>query len=262
MGIYVGYDSPSIICYLEPLIGDLFTARFVDCHIYKTVFLSLGGDKNVTVPEERRELSWMTPTLSHLDPLTTQSETEVQRILDFQSIAHSMPNAFIYLACVTRSHILTTNMPAKMDVPNVRRIALLEAWDANLGDPRTLAASQSSAPTQKCGRPLGSKDSHPWKRKTTTQGPEEPTMNPTIAYSFYATHEKILDYGSILEEMNPLPEDREISVYYASLDDVWNINEMIVDDALAFAVAIEIMLSNDIEPRSVDECQRKNDWLN
>ncbi|KAM1575785.1 hypothetical protein ACFX10_032180 [Malus domestica] len=179
----------------------------------------------------------------------------MQRILDFQSIAHSMPDAFIYLACVTRSHILTTNMLAKMDVPNVRRIALLEARDANLGDPRTLAASQSSAPTQKCGRPLGSKDSHPWKRKTTTQGPEEPTMNPTIAYSFYATHEEILDYGSILEEMNPLPEDREISVYYASLDDVWNINEMIVDDALAFAVAIEIMLSNDIEPRSVDECQ-------
>ncbi|KAM2088198.1 hypothetical protein ACFX1T_032306 [Malus domestica] len=145
---------------------------------------------------------------------------------------------------------------------NVRRIALLEARDANLGDPRTLAVSQSSAPTQKCDRPLGSKDSHPWKRKTTTQGPEEPTMNPTIAYSFYATHEEILDYGSILEETNPLPEDREISVYYVSLDDVWNINEMIVDDALAFAVAIEIMLSNDIEPHSVDECQRRNDWLN
>jgi hypothetical protein len=27
----VGYQSPSIIKYLEPLTGDLFTARFVDC---------------------------------------------------------------------------------------------------------------------------------------------------------------------------------------------------------------------------------------
>ena len=34
MGIYVGYDSPSIIRYLEPLTGDLFTARFTDCHFY------------------------------------------------------------------------------------------------------------------------------------------------------------------------------------------------------------------------------------
>ena len=37
---------------------------------------------------------------------------------------------------------------------------------------------------------------------------------------------------------------------------------MIVDDALAFAVATEIMLSDDIEPRSVDECRRRADWSN
>ncbi|KAM3003418.1 hypothetical protein FF2_033774 [Malus domestica] len=173
-----------------------------------------------------------------------------------------MPDAFIDLARVTRSHILAANMPAKMDVPKVRRTSLLEAWDANLGDPRTLAASQSSAPTQKRGRPLGSKDSHPQKRKLTTQGPKELTVNPTIAYSFYPTHEEILDYGNVLKEMNSPPENHEISVYYASLDDVWRRNEMIVNDALVFIVATEIMLSNDIELRSVDECRRRTDWSN
>ncbi|KAM1736193.1 hypothetical protein ACFX12_014577 [Malus domestica] len=35
MGIYVGYDSPSIIRYLEPLTGDLFTSRFADCHFLR-----------------------------------------------------------------------------------------------------------------------------------------------------------------------------------------------------------------------------------
>ncbi|KAM1628851.1 hypothetical protein ACFX2K_017216 [Malus domestica] len=237
MGIYVGYDSPSIIRYLEPLIDDLFTARFVDCHFYETVFPPLGGDKNVNIPNERRELLWTTPTLSHLDPRTAQSEAEVQRILDLQSIAQSMPDAFTDLARVTRSHIPAANTLAKIDVPNLRRTTLLEARDANSGDPRTLAASQSSAPTQKCGRPLGSKDSHPRKRKTTAQGPEEPTVNPTIAYSFYPTHEEILDYGSVLEETNPPREN-------------------------PFAVATEIMLSDDIESRSVDECRRRADWSN
>ena len=87
MGIYVGYDSPSIIHYLELLTGDLFIARFTDCHFYETNFSLLRGDKNINVPEERHELSWMTPTLSHLDPYNAQFETEVQRILDLQSIA-------------------------------------------------------------------------------------------------------------------------------------------------------------------------------
>ena len=57
LGIYVGYDSPSIIRYIEPLTGDTFTARFADCHFDETLFAPLGGGKNVpevrSVPEER-----------------------------------------------------------------------------------------------------------------------------------------------------------------------------------------------------------------
>ncbi|KAM2404978.1 hypothetical protein ACFXTH_032242 [Malus domestica] len=94
------------------------------------------------------------------------------------------------------------------------------------------------------------------------QGLEEPTVNPTIAYSFYPTHEEILDYGSVLEETNPHPENREISVHYASSDDVWRRNKMIVDNALVYAVTTEIMLSDDLEPRSIDECRRRTDWSN
>jgi hypothetical protein len=38
MGIYVGYISPLIIKYLEPLIGDLFTVRYADCIFDETIF--------------------------------------------------------------------------------------------------------------------------------------------------------------------------------------------------------------------------------
>jgi hypothetical protein len=31
LGIYVGFQSPSILKYLEPITGDLFTTYFVDC---------------------------------------------------------------------------------------------------------------------------------------------------------------------------------------------------------------------------------------
>jgi hypothetical protein len=44
MRIYVRYQSPSILKYLEPLTGDLFTARFTDYIFNEDYFLTLGGD--------------------------------------------------------------------------------------------------------------------------------------------------------------------------------------------------------------------------
>ena len=46
LGIYVGYDSPSIIKYLEPLTGDVFTARFADCHFNEANFPILGEKRS------------------------------------------------------------------------------------------------------------------------------------------------------------------------------------------------------------------------
>ncbi|KAM1826235.1 hypothetical protein ACFX13_025609 [Malus domestica] len=83
-----------------------------------------------------------------------------------------MPDVFTNLARMTRSHIPAANTPVKIDAPNVRQTTFLKAWDANHSDSRTLVASQSSAPTQKHGRPLSSNDSCPRKRKPTAQGPE------------------------------------------------------------------------------------------
>ncbi|KAM1275152.1 hypothetical protein ACFX1X_025317 [Malus domestica] len=54
------------------------------------------------------------------------------------------------------------------------------------------------------------------------------------------------------ETCRPL-DNREISIHYAVLDEVWNTNEIIIDNAFAYSVANDIMLSDDIEPRSVDE---------
>ena len=56
LGIYAGYDSPSIIRYLEPLTGDVFTARFIDCHFNESIFLSFGGE--MTAQNEPKEIDW------------------------------------------------------------------------------------------------------------------------------------------------------------------------------------------------------------
>ena len=74
LGIYVGFDSPSIIRYLEPLTSDVFTARFADCKFDESNFPPLGGEK--TVPVERHEISWNNPSMFHLDPRTKQCQYE------------------------------------------------------------------------------------------------------------------------------------------------------------------------------------------
>ena len=63
--ICVGFNSHFIIDYLEPLTSDVFTAKFADCQFDETVFLPLGGEKEISseqlIPEERRELSRLLP---------------------------------------------------------------------------------------------------------------------------------------------------------------------------------------------------------
>jgi hypothetical protein len=44
LGIYVGFKSPSIIMYIEPMTGDLFTARLADSIFDEDHFLALGGE--------------------------------------------------------------------------------------------------------------------------------------------------------------------------------------------------------------------------
>jgi len=55
--IYVGFDSPSIINYLEPLMGDLFTARFANCHFDEMTFQVWEG-QNYILKNKVKLLEW------------------------------------------------------------------------------------------------------------------------------------------------------------------------------------------------------------
>ncbi|KAG7543548.1 Ribonuclease H-like superfamily [Arabidopsis thaliana x Arabidopsis arenosa] len=53
MGIYVGFDSPTIIKYLEPTTGDLFKARYADCQFDESVYPDIpacNAPVRITVP--------------------------------------------------------------------------------------------------------------------------------------------------------------------------------------------------------------------
>ncbi|XP_020423838.1 uncharacterized protein LOC109950204 [Prunus persica] len=147
LGIYIAFDSPSIIRYLEPLTSDMFTARFADSRFDETILPLLGGEK-VSLPEERREITWNASSLSHLDPHTNQSECEVQRIIHLKSIANQLPNAFTDIKKVTKSHIPAINTPARIDVSEGQYDSTLKVC-------------------LKRGRPVGAKDKKSLEEKDT-----------------------------------------------------------------------------------------------
>ena len=76
--IYVGYNSPSIIRFIEPMTSDIFTVWLADYHFDETIFSSLGKGKTSPEeklerkfsPEEKSEFSWNVTNMTHLDPRT------------------------------------------------------------------------------------------------------------------------------------------------------------------------------------------------
>jgi len=114
LGIYVGYVTASIIKYLEPMTGDLHMARYADCVFDEDQFPALGGDRH---PEECREIEWNASGMQSLDPRTSESELEVQRIIHLQGLANELPDAFTDHKRVTRSHIPAVNAPERVQVP-------------------------------------------------------------------------------------------------------------------------------------------------
>jgi hypothetical protein len=63
-------------------------------------------------------------------------------------------------------------------------------------------------------------------------------------------------------EEEQVPENNEISINYISIGEILDRNKIVVDNIFSFKVAFEITRSNDdIEPQSVKECWRRNDWL-
>ena len=239
LGIYIGFDSPSIIKYLEPLTRDVFRARFADCHFDEVNFPSLGGDK--LPKEKRREIIWNASSMSHLDPRIAQCDKEVQRITHLQKIASQWPEAFTDTAKVTKSYIPTANTPTRIKIP-IRKTAIM-------------AANESSMTHLKRGRPLGSKDLIPHKRKIKGQQnpsfeenitPEEATptiskiITPEEESSIEVTHapEKAIVLEEIQnhEDAQVLAND-EISINYASTGELWDRTKVVINEVFYFAIA-------------------------
>ncbi|KAL0332828.1 UNVERIFIED_CONTAM: Copia protein [Sesamum calycinum] len=163
----------------------------------------LGGeDKEI----KRKDIAWNATSMSFLDPRTNDSELEVQRIIHLQNVANRLPDAFIDTKKVTKSHILAENVPARLEVPEVTL---------------TQTKASESQIRRKRGRPLGSKDANPRKRKE---------------HIVSINHDANVSTSNVFEDKIPeviLSEDPK---------------------------PVEIMDEDDNDPQTMEECQHRNDW--
>ena len=242
LGIYVGFQSASIINYIEPLMGKVFTARFADCHFEENLFPPLGGDKPIL--EEWREITWNESSLSHLDPCTKQSELEVQKIIHLQGLVNQLPETFIDSIKVTKSHIPAVYISARIEIPTGK-------LQSNM--------SNEPKPRLKRGRPIGSKDTIPRKRKSAiSMTPEEhTTVKPQV-------DEQVTPLEAPVKELSlndvPVHNNEEIFINHIHEGRIWDRNTTHINDAFSFQVAMDIIKNDeDQEPQYVNECPHRND---
>ena len=228
LGIYVGYETVSIIRYLEPLTGDVFTTRFADCQFDESVFPSLGGEKKI----QEKNISWNEPSLLYLDPYTKQCEMEVRKILNFQELANQLPDAFTDTKRVTKSYIPAVNTPARIEIP-----------DTKSEDKVT----QESKTRLKRGRPVGSKDKNPRKGKRIQSILDHKKNVPEDKQNIICSPE---------EEMNDI--NKEISISYGQSNIIYD-QDGNITEIFSYSVACDIM-NDDPEPQSVIDCQNRYDW--
>ncbi|KAJ9561391.1 hypothetical protein OSB04_006551 [Centaurea solstitialis] len=190
------------------------------------------------------------PNISHLRifgcavyvPIAPPQRTKMgpQRRLRIylQGLANQLPDTFTDPKRVTKSHVPAANAPIKIDVP--------EGQD-NM--------SNESRARQKRGRPLGSNDKNPRKKKGANNQDGHIEVNETPRES----PEETLDM--MVPEEPQVLENEEISINYSMSRKVWNRDKTDVDDMFAYNVALNVMENEeDQEPKSVDECMHRKDW--
>ena len=151
-----------------------------------------------------------------------------------------MPDAFTDKKRVTKSHIPAANAPIRIVVPEGQLITANEIKGQ-----------------LKRGRPVGSKDTNPRKRKGAKDTNDQVEVN--IDQENFSS--KTPDESVSKENKVPkIDGNEEISINYVMTGERWNQNEIIVDDIFAYHVAQNVANDNeDLEPMSMEECRHRED---
>ena len=93
-GIYLGFDSPSIVRYKLPHREDIYKARFQNCKFIETRFPGAHNPTKPRNPKDKLNFRALETLTLNPDPRTALTDTEVRKLLDLQSLAEKVPDGF------------------------------------------------------------------------------------------------------------------------------------------------------------------------
>ena len=152
----------------------------------------------------KNEITWHVPHLLHLDPYNKSWEENVKKIVHLQDLANQLPDSFTDLKKVTKSHVPAVNVPAQIEISKLNDVA------------------STSKARLKRGRPIGSKDKNPRKRKGTEkvnmiESDLEKTLDNDKSENEKCTLEKAQDNDNeIIDNEIENKNDIEISINYVN----------------------------------------------
>ncbi|KAL0420579.1 UNVERIFIED_CONTAM: hypothetical protein Slati_3080800 [Sesamum latifolium] len=165
-------------------------------------------------------------------------------VIHLQSVANRLPDALIDTKKVTKSHIPAEKVPARLEVPEV----IL-----------TQSKASESQIRWKRGRPIGSKDVNPRKRKEHIVSINHDANVTTNDVYEDKIPEAVLSEDSKRNEQD-LEDSYEMSINYAHNSLGWYRKEIEMNDIFAYSVATEIIDEDENDPQTIEECRHRNDW--
>ena len=273
-GIYVGYETVSIIRFLDPLTGDCHTARFADCIFDEDLFPTLGGG-NQPLDDKSREITWKATGIHAHDPRTVETNREVQKILDLHSLANQLPDHFSDLKTVTKSHVHARNAPERVEIPKKN-----DGIPAPAPRPKRTRIPVSQIPSTR-GRPK-KKDKRDLLQSAPVEGSqlrpgtstdisvhEIPDLNfpiseiPSEVVCAHIGAGKLKDLAPGLG--NPVEQEDvpdalhdEMAINYVNSGESYNRAMANVD--VNFAKKIASIIDLDPEPNTLVDCKKRSDW--
>jgi hypothetical protein len=258
LGIYVGYKSPSIIKYLEPLTADLFIAHHADCIFDEEHFLALGGD--FKYQKECPEIDWNAITISASDPRTQETKLQVRKIINLQHLANNLPDSFTDLKGVTKSWKPARNVPERVEVPikTTQLPDLKKRGSSTASDPDPASRKQQRRERRKSSKSVNASQLNIDKHLMGSIHPVEgqPPQPSSSVHTLAGTSEHLDSH--VLGNHKESSRVHEISTNYIDSGESFNHKSTIVDTY--FSATIADTLLNDHDPRTIVECEKRSDW--
>jgi hypothetical protein len=235
---------------LEPLTRDVFTARYADCIFNEDHFSALGG--GIENQKQCHEINWDATDISNLDPRTSKTELQVQKIINLQHITNNMPDAFVDYKGVTISYNPMRNVLERVEVP-YKTTQLPTKWG------RSMTISTDAASSKQRKR----KNKSPNIANATQPHVEKHPVEVQPSHSTSTVH-SITDVGTsecpdaILGNNDTSQRVCEISINYIESRESYDRKSIVVN--IYFAKSIAEIIQNDSNPKSMAKCKKRSDW--